>query len=121
MTNKKIIGNTGEDIATQYLENKGYEIVARNWQYMHRELDIVAKKDKTLIIIEVKTRAAYSLITPIEAVTPRKQRLVISAANVFIEKHNINLDVRFDIISIVYNNNTFEVEHIENAFYPKVK
>lgn len=121
MTNKKNIGNTGEEIAAQYLENKGYEILARNWQYMHRELDIVAKKNKTLVIVEVKTRAAYSLITPVEAVTPRKQRLIISAANVFIEKHNIDLETRFDVISIIYSNNTFQVEHIEDAFYPKVK
>jgi|WetSurMetagenome_2_1015567.scaffolds.fasta_scaffold226555_3 putative endonuclease len=121
MTKNKSTGTTGEEIAAQYLENKGYEIIARNWQYMHRELDIVAKKDNILVIVEVKTRAAHSIVTPLEAVTSRKQRLVISATSVFIEKHNINLEVRFDIISILYNHNNYQVEHIENAFYPKVK
>jgi putative endonuclease len=121
MTKSKKTGTKGEDIASQYLENKGYKIISRNWQYMHRELDIVASINKTLVIVEVKTRAAGSMISPIEAVTPKKQRLIISATNVYIEKHNIDLEVRFDIISIIYNNDTFQVEHLENAFYPKVK
>jgi putative endonuclease len=119
MTNSKNTGNAGEEIAAQYLTNKGFEILSRNWQYMHRELDIVAQKGKTLVIVEVKTRNVGSLITPLEAVTPRKQRLLISAANTFIEKHNIDLEVRFDIVSVVYYNESFQIEHIEDAFYPK--
>jgi putative endonuclease len=121
MTKNKTTGAAGEEIASQHLENKGFEIISRNWQYMHRELDIVAKKDNMLVIVEVKTRAAGSMITPLEAVTPRKQRLIISAANTFIEKHDIDLEVRFDIVSVIYQVNSFQIEHIENAFYPRAK
>jgi len=119
MTKNKDTGNNGEEIAVQYLMNKGFEIISRNWQYLHRELDIVAQKGNILVIVEVKTRSAASLISPIEAVTPRKQKLIISAAGTFIEKHNLDLEVRFDIVSVVYYNNSFQIEHIEDAFYPK--
>ena len=121
MTERKNTGDKGEEIAANYLEKKGYTILFRNWQYMHKELDLVAQFNNELIIVEVKTRIAGSLISPLEAVNLKKQRFIITAANAFIEKHNVNLEVRFDIITIVYNFNNYIIEHIENAFYPKVK
>lgn len=121
MTESKMIGNKGEEIASQYLENKGYQIIARNWQYMHRELDIVAVHQKELIFVEVKTRLEGSLLSPIEAVTLKKQKLLVHAADLFIQKHNLDFEVRFDIISIIYSQTGFQIEHIENAFYPRVK
>ena len=121
MTERKKTGDKGEEIAANYLEKKGYTILFRNWQYMHKELDLVAQFNNELIIVEVKTRIAGSLISPLEAVNLKKQRFIITAANAFIEKHNVNLEVRFDIITIVYNFNNYIIEHIENAFYPKVK
>ncbi len=121
MTESKKTGATGEEIAANYLEKKGYTILFRNWRYMQKELDLVAQYKNELIIIEVKTRMMGSLISPLEAVNLKKQRFIITAANAFIEKHDVNLDVRFDIITVVYNFNNYIVEHIENAFYPKVR
>ena len=85
------------------------------------EIDIIATNGNELIIVEVKTRSSGSLIPPIEAVNLKKQRFIINATNAFIEKHNVNLDVRFDIITIIFKFNNYEIEHIENAFYPKVR
>ncbi len=121
MTEIKNTGMKGEQIAADYLEKKGYTILFRNWRYMQKELDIVAQFKNELIIVEVKTRRAGSLVSPAEAVTLKKQRFIIAAANAFIVKHNVNSDVRFDIITIVYKYNDFNIEHIENAFYPKVR
>ena len=111
-------GKKGEEIASQYLENRGYKILARNWQYMHKELDIIAFHQKELVFVEVKTRMEGSLIKPEEAVNKKKQRLLVIAANLYIQKHDLNHEVRFDIISVVYSTNSFRIEHIENAFYP---
>jgi len=121
METHKQKGDKGEELAAQFLEKKGYKIINRNWRFFHKELDLVAKHNNELIIIEVKTRMAGSLIPPHEAVNKKKQRFIIDAANSYIEKHNVNLDVRFDIVTVVYNGNNIEIEHIENAFYPKVK
>jgi putative endonuclease len=121
MTENKKKGDEGEEIASSYLQKKGYKILFRNWRYLHKEIDIVAATKNELIIVEVKARASGSLISPLDAVNLKKQRLIIDAANAFIEKHNVNLDVRFDIVTIVYKFATYEIEHIENAFYPKVK
>ena len=121
MTEIKKIGTKGEELAASYLEKKGYNILCKNWRFLHKELDLVARYKNELIIVEVKTRMVGSLITPAEAVNLKKQRFIIDAANSFIEKHDVNLEVRFDIITIVYGRNDFIIEHIENAFYPRVK
>ena len=117
----KQTGSKGEDIASVHLEKKGYQILFRNWMFKHKEIDIIAKTKSELVIVEVKTRAKNSLISPLEAVSMKKQRFIIEATNAFIEKHNVNLETRFDIISIIYSNGGYEIEHIENAFYPKVR
>jgi putative endonuclease len=121
MTDRKKTGATGEDIAAGYLKTKGFTILFRNWRYMKKELDIIAQDKNELVFVEVKTRKADSLISPLEAVNLKKQRFIISAANAFIEKHDVNLEVRFDIVTVVYNYGKYTVEHIENAFYPKVR
>lgn len=121
MTDTKKTGMKGEQVAADYLEKKGYRILFRNWRYMQKEIDIIAQLKNELIIVEVKTRMAGSLISPLEAVNLKKQRFIIAAANAFIEKFNLNSEVRFDIVTIVYNYNNYEIEHIENAFYPKVR
>lgn len=120
MTESLKSGKKGEDVASQYLENKGYKILARNWQYMHRELDIVAIHQKTLVFVEVKTRIEGSLITPLEAVNKKKQRLLVSAANLYIQKHDLDFESRFDIVSVIYSQRALRIEHIENAFYPNL-
>ena len=112
-------GQEGELLATEYLKNKGFEILAKNWAYKGKEIDIVAKHNKTLIIVEVKTRTSAGFATPYSAVTREKQRFLIQAANYYIEKNQVDLEVQFDIISIIKKPMAEpEIEHIESAFYP---
>lgn len=112
------LGKKGEDIAARYLVGKGYKILHRNWRYLHKELDIVATQNKYLVVVEVKTRLSDYWEEPKEAVRRKKQKNIIEAADEYVTRYNINLDVRFDIISILISNGKVEVEHIEDAFYP---
>lgn len=113
------LGKQGEEIASQYLESKGYSILARNWRNIHKEIDIVAKDGDTLVIVEVKTRHCNTFGEPYEAVTPQKQKLLTSAADSYIQQFNMDCDTRFDIVSITMTKNGKpSIEHIEDAFEP---
>jgi putative endonuclease len=107
-------GIEGEDKAANYLIREGYTILDRNWRSGHKELDIVAEKDGTLVVAEVKTRTSSKYGNPEDAVTPRKIRNTVLAADAYIRFNRIDLPVRFDIISILSNGDV--INHIEDAF-----
>ena len=111
-------GKLGEEIAANYLEGKGYEIVERNWRNTHKEIDIIAKEDETLVMVEVKTRQTDEYGNPDIAVTKKKQRLLIAAANAYLFKNKLDVETRFDIISIIFKDGEPVIEHIEDAFLP---
>ena len=111
-------GKMGEDLAVQYLTDKGYEILERNWRNIHKEIDIIAKDGETLVIVEVKTRKSDDHGEPDLAVTRQKQTRLIYAANAYIFKYNLDINTRFDIISIVFKDGNPVIEHIEDAFLP---
>ena len=112
------LGKRGEELAVQYLAEKGYEILERNWRNKHKEVDIIAKDSKELVIVEVKTRQTDEYGEPDIAVTKQKQRLLISAANAYIFEHAMDVDTRFDIISIIFKDGKPVINHIEDAFLP---
>ncbi len=111
-------GKQGEEIAVKYLTDKGYEILERNWRNRHKEIDIIAKDGKDLVIVEVKTRKSNSYGEPDLAVNKQKQRLLIYAANAYIYRYNLDIDTRFDIISIYFREGKPIIDHIEDAFLP---
>jgi putative endonuclease len=113
-------GNKGETMAVEYLQGKGYCIIEQNWHNHHQEIDIIATKGNELVIVEVKCRSGVPLVEPYTAVNRNKQNLLIKAANAYINRKNINMETRFDIISITIGKET-NIEHIENAFYPRVR
>lgn len=115
----KDLGSKGEEIAANYLANKGYKILHRNWHFGHKELDLVAKLNDTLVIVEVKTRSTHYWEEPKESVKRKKQKMIVEAADEYVQRYNLDCDVRFDIVSIVINHGLPpEIEHIEDAFYP---
>ncbi|MDR2499205.1 MAG: YraN family protein [Tannerellaceae bacterium] len=111
-------GLDGEEQARQYLISIGYDILHSNWRWRRFELDIVAETDEELIFVEVKTRAASYLISPGEAVNRSKINRIVAAADMYVQKFNVEKAVRFDIITVVYQPKSVEIEHIPNAFYP---
>ena len=112
------LGKLGEEIAVQSLEGKDYEILERNWRNIHKEIDIIAKDGKFLVIVEVKTRKSDEYGEPDLAVTKRKQRMLIAAANAYIFRNKLDMETRFDIISIFFREGEPVIDHIEDAFLP---
>jgi putative endonuclease len=113
---KDELGNLGEEYSVVYLQKKGYEVVERNYRFQKNEIDIIAKFGNNLIIVEVKTRQTAEIGEPWRAVTKSKQKQIIKVANQYVQANQIDLDVRFDIVSIVHNSYRTEIEHIEGAF-----
>lgn len=121
MTRQQYLGKMGEQIALNRLTANEYKILERNWYFRKKEIDIIAEKDDFLIIVEVKSRSIGFQENPRDAVNMKKQRFLIQAANAYIDKYDIDLEVRFDIITVVFDDQEYEIEHIEDAFYPTLK
>lgn len=112
------LGKTGEERAAEYLISKGYIIRDINWRSGKMELDLVAYRDSTLVVVEVKTRSSHEFLRPEEAVNLRKIKNIVRATDAYIRLFNIPFEVRFDIVTLVGDNDRFEIEHIEDAFLP---
>jgi putative endonuclease len=110
MTTNK--GKEGELIASNYLKNKGYNIIQNNFTSKFGEIDIIAEKDGTIIFIEVKLRQGKSYEGATGAVHYNKIKKLIKTAKYWIALKNEEVSCRFDVIAIENN----EVEHIQNAF-----
>ncbi|MEJ7692881.1 YraN family protein [Daejeonella sp.] len=112
-------GTKGEAIAKKHLEDNGYQILEVNWRCRRAEVDLIAFKDSTLIFAEVKTRTGNSYGEPEDFVTYAKQGLMEFAAEEYIYKTGHSDDIRFDIISILFDKfENYKVNHIEDAFWP---
>ena len=117
MADHNDFGKMAEDLAVDFLVKAKYRILARNFRYLKAEVDIIAEFENQIIIVEVKARQTDAFLEPQEAVNKKKIKLLISAANYYIEENNIDKEVRFDIISILPNKQkTLEITHITNAF-----
>ena len=110
-------GKKAEDLAVEYLLKKGYKILVKNFRFQKAEIDIIAEKDNLIIITEVKARSTDAFMLPQEAVNKRKIKLIVSAANHFMEEFNKTQEVRFDIISVLPDEKgKLIIEHIIDAF-----
>lgn len=113
--NKRKLGEKGEQWAVDFLVKEGYEIVERNFQASHLEIDIIAQKEKWLVFVEVKLRADNDHGMPEEKVGNTKQSFLLKAADHYLNTHSWEGKVRFDLISITIS--PFEIRHFEDAFY----
>ncbi len=109
-------GIWGEDLAAAYLREKGYVIIERDWHSGHRDIDIIAQKDSTIVFVEVKTRSSRDFLDPITAVNRQKQHNLLCAINHYLQYKRISSDYRFDVITIVGTPGCLnpEIEHIED-------
>ncbi|MBQ2979289.1 MAG: YraN family protein [Bacteroidaceae bacterium] len=111
-----LLGKSGEEYAAEYLVSRGYVIRDVNWVSGRHELDIVAYRDDTIVVVEVKTRSNIDFAYPEEAVTLQKIRNTVRATDAYMRMFELDMEVRFDVISIVGKEPPFEIEHIEDAF-----
>ena len=116
--NHKELGNFGEEIARLFLESKGCEILARNYKFLRREIDIIARDGEYIIFVEVKTRTSSYQITAAEQVGINKQKRIIFAAKGWLLENNTRLQPRFDVIEVYRDskNDKNYVRRIESAF-----
>ena len=118
MSKQQEVGNQGEKLAAEYLEHKGYRILALNWRFKRAEVDIIARTREVVVFVEVKTRT-YNLYGPPDlAVNHKKEGLLTSAAHAWIEEHKYEGEIRFDVISILVEKNKMpEIKHMVDAFF----
>lgn len=112
------IGSLGEDIACEYLEKVGIEIIARNYFTNLGEIDIIAKDKNEYVFIEVKTRLSKKYGMPIESVNKKKQKNLINASKYYIHINKLEKDfIRFDIIEIYINGHKRLINHVKNVLF----
>ncbi len=111
------LGKAGEELAVKHLEGKGYTVLERNWRFGREEIDIIARNGNFLVVVEVKTRTSNVLVEPEASVTRAKQRILVRAANAFVNYRKQKGEVRFDIITILARPEGMELNHIVDAFY----
>ena len=113
------IGKDGETAAVAYIKNKGYKILKQNYHSRFGEIDIVAEKENFIVFIEVKTRQVNTKFIAFEAVDTFKQKKIIKTAMIYLSENNITLQPRFDVIAVLFKENSGRIEeinHIKNAF-----
>ena len=111
------LGKIGEEVAVDFLEKNGYEILETNWTFQKAEVDIIALKGEVLAVVEVKTRSSIDFGLPQEFVKPKKIQLLVKAINEYVIANDLDVEVRFDIIAIHATGSNFENVHLEAAFY----
>lgn len=117
MTDKKKLGNAGEDFAASYFRKRGYEIKARNYHSRYGEIDLIAENADTVVFVEVKTRSHDCLDRAADAVTPAKQKKLVLTALTYIDAHHTEKIMRFDVFEVYHaNGRIYKFNNIENAF-----
>jgi putative endonuclease len=113
------LGLQGEELARLFVEEKGYKVVAQNWRFKHKEIDLIALQGSFLVIIEVKTRSSNKHGDIEDFISYQKVSFLADAANAYIEKLSGDFEIRFDVISIIIaGDEDPQIEHIESAFHP---
>ena len=110
-------GDVGEELAAQFLTNKGYKILDRNYRFEHVEIDIIAEEGDELVFVEVKSRRSKSFGEPEDGVTEKKEEHVRDAAEGYLYERNIeNRKCRFDVVAVEFRNGEPNIRHTQDAF-----
>ncbi len=117
---KLILGRKGEDIAVKFLENKGYELIARNYNVPRwGELDAVMRDGDYLVFLEVRTKSNTFFGTPLETIDADKRRQIVKMARYYMTKEKVpeNMFCRFDVVGIVLpSGGEPHIEYYKDAF-----
>ncbi|MDZ7776230.1 MAG: YraN family protein [Bacteroidales bacterium] len=114
------IGKIGEGLARDYLKKNGYQILEVNWQFRKDEIDIIAENEEYIVIAEVKTRTTNYWGEPEVFVNKQKQRLMVRAANAYLEQSDSDKEVRFDIIAVLLARAGINSTILTTLFHPLI-
>ncbi len=117
MNNNISKGRFAEQMAVEYLQGQGFDVLHLNWRHVHCEIDIIASRNKVLHFIEVKGRWGPAFGTPEEAVTEYKFRKLQRAASAYLHAYPKWKLVQFDIIAIQFSDGQHQVRFVEDIFY----
>ncbi len=113
----KILGTKGERLAEEFLRKKGYEILERNFRYDRAEIDLIVKKESTVVFCEVKTRKSDVFGVGEDAVDPKKRNQIRKAAEGYISGRGLeDSEFRFDVIVVDVAEYSTRIRVIEDAF-----
>ncbi len=114
------LGRWGEEEATCYLQQKGYQVLERNWRRREGELDLVALDGTTLVFVEVKTRRRHTYGFAEESIDERKQQQLTRLAQRYLDEHPTltYTECRFDVVVVDRSTSPTQIRHYQNAFYP---
>jgi putative endonuclease len=112
------LGKKAENLAASYLQRSGYTLLAKNFRYLKAEVDLIVQKGNTLVAVEVKARTVGFVVAPHEAISYKKIQLLVDAIDNFVQSKDLDVEVRFDLITYIFNNSNWEMNHTEGAFYP---
>ena len=119
MASHNDLGSNGEQLAKQFLEKSGFEILDENWVFKKSEIDLIVYKDSKIIFVEVKTRKNNNFAEPEDFVNLNKQKQMALAADEYIHLMGHQHEIRFDVISVLFDNfGKPIIKHIEDAFWP---
>ena len=114
----QVTGQHGEQIAVDYLRNKGYDILTRNWHCTYGEIDIVAQDQDTLVFVEVRSRHTETTESAFASITPRKRERMVNSAYIYLDAQALlaETDWRIDVIAVALpHSGPPIVDHVENA------
>lgn len=117
MNSNLLLGRQGEAAAASFLIQNDYKILEQNYRYLKAEVDIIATKKNFLIAVEIKTRSNDFFGTPETFLKPKQQQRIVTAIDHYIKQKKLNVEVRFDVISILKKSGKLQINHIKNAFY----
>ena len=119
-SDKKLLGAFGEDAACEYLRRRGYRILGRNYACRQGEVDVIARKGRYIVFVEVKLRKNADFGAAAEFVTGPKQRRVIFAAQRWLAANPTDLQPRFDVIEVYapegLETKKPQINHLEDAY-----
>lgn len=117
MMDRQAMGRAGEEFTCEYLKKCGMRVLARNYRAKKGEIDLVARDGDTIVFVEVKTRSSNAYGTAGEAVTYRKQQMIIKTAQWYIMQNNIKeSNFRFDVAEVSAGDAGFSINYLRNAF-----
>ncbi len=116
MASHNELGQKGEQLAISFLRDKGFVILEKNYRFRKAEVDIIAQKEGTLVVVEVKTRSTDFFGSPEAFVNQKKIQLLTEAIDHYIQEKDLDVEVRFDIVAILRKGSAFEIKHFADAF-----
>lgn len=117
---RRVLGETGEELAARYLAQRGFRLVERNVRLQRGEIDIVAWDGPVLVFVEVRTRRGMQYGAPLESVDRRKRERLARLARAYVHSRRLSqINCRFDVVGVLYGKGAEHpvIEHVKDAFF----